>query len=71
MLFLDQVESIRHALDALLLHHGRGAPLTACVGERDQVSSKVPTVNRGYVLRIERTQLTGIVPIEEVAPVPR
>ena len=43
----------------------------ACVGERDQVSSQVPAVDRGHILRIERTQVTCIVPIEEVAAVLR
>ena len=41
--------------------------LLARLSERDQVPGKVSTIDRGYVFRIERTQVTRVIPVVEVA----
>ena len=41
--------------------------LLARLSERDEVTGEVSTVDRGYVFRIERTEVTRIVPVIEVA----
>src|SRR5687768_2730361 len=42
------------------------APLTTCVGERDQMCCEIAAIDGGDVSRIERTQILGVIPIEEV-----
>ena len=42
----NHVESVRHASETSLVRQGPPAPLMARIGERDQVSSKVPAVDR-------------------------
>src|SRR5688572_2758201 len=41
--------------------------LSAGLSERDKVTGEVSTIDRGYVFRIERTKVTRIIPVIEVA----
>ena len=38
----------------------------AGVGQSDQVSGQIATIDRGNVLRIKRTQVTSVIPIVQV-----
>ena len=42
--------------------------LLARLSERDEVAGEVSTIDRGYVFRIERTEVTRIIPVIEVTP---
>ena len=42
--------------------------LLARLSERDEMAGEVSTIDRGYVFRIERTEVTRIIPVIEVTP---
>ncbi len=42
--------------------------LSACLSERDEMAGEVSTIDRGYVFRIERMEVTRIIPVIKVAP---
>ncbi|MCY1390256.1 hypothetical protein D9M71_50720 [compost metagenome] len=41
-------------------------PFLAGIGQHDQVSGEIATVHRRYVARVQRAQVAGVVPVEEV-----
>ena len=65
-LFAHESESIVKALKPLVRPKWQIIPIITSVSERDEVPRQVPAVYRGNVLRIERTQVSCIVPIIEM-----
>ena len=65
-LMLRKPESIFDPGETPAISERQIAPLTACVGECDQMRGQIAAVDRGDVLRIERTQVLCVVPIVEM-----
>ena len=63
-------ETVGRAARAIGLHGASCAPGATGVGKRDQVSGEVAAIHRRDVARLEGTQITRVVPVEEVSPKP-
>ena len=64
--FTDEKDGIGNPGEYLRAKQRAVDDVLARLSERDEVTGEVSTIDRGYVFRIERAEVTGVIPVIEV-----